>query len=149
MKPSDRLVKTFTYLGGAAKAAKLKALGGTSAQYIYKYDEDDYHYKLTADLTSTKAIVTQSVIYEANCDPEIITFELDYDAEADVYPLGIGCPVPSYIYTYNMFNCANERELKMYFSKDETDLGAGSGYVIGTALHNGEAIDLVYPCTKS
>lgn len=143
-----RTVDTLRYIGSAAHTSRISALGGIKAQYIFKIDDVDFHLKIVADLTSKAAIVTQTVIFGSD-PPEITKFDLDYEKDAQVYPTWVGCPVDCHIYTFNDFQCKNEREFKMYFSKNQVDLGGGPAYVMGPAAPNLDAIDLLYPCTRT
>ncbi len=148
MRPETSFVRTISYVGAAAREARLKAFGGVTAQYVYKYDEDGLHLKIVGDLTPKKAIVTQTVVWGSD-PPDVVTIELDYEKEAKVYPLNIGCPVDCYIYIFKDFSCPGERELRFYFSKGKIDLGAGPAFVIGVADQNLEAFQAIFPCTKS
>lgn len=150
MKPSNRLMATLGYASAQWRSAEMTRSGGATAQYVFKYDEPDFKYKVVADLTPKKAIVTTSVVYGSD-PPEVSTMTLAYSKDANVYPLTIGCPLDSHIYAFNEFSCTGEKELLMFFSKKSLDLwGDGTvGHVIGTALPNLDAIDFLYPCTKS
>ncbi|CAN7726861.1 hypothetical protein LJR220_001774 [Bradyrhizobium sp. LjRoot220] len=148
MKHDTTFAQMISYVATAAKETKLKALGGVTAQYIYKIDDGDFHLKIAADLTPKKAIVTQTVVYGTD-PPEVVTIELDYEKDAKVFPMNIGCPVDCYIYTFKEFNCPGERELKFFFSKTQVDYGEGPGYVIGVTEPNLEALQFIYPCTKT
>ncbi|HEV7284090.1 MAG TPA: hypothetical protein VGN75_04465, partial [Kaistia sp.] len=86
---TTRLVRQMA----AQQKARVQATG--YGQYVFKYDDTDYHFKIVADLGKTKATVTQSEIY-GNESPILTTTELAYEKEVDIYPDGIGCPVPSY-----------------------------------------------------
>jgi hypothetical protein len=128
---------------------QLRAAAGYQGQYVFKYDEDDFHYKLAADLTSKKAVVTQSVVYGSD-PPEITVLELAVDKDGIVYPFGLGCPSDVFVYSFNDYTCKNARNLKMYFSKKAEDLdGSGAAFFMGVADHNLESYQLFYPCTRT
>lgn len=122
-------------------------------QYIYKFDDMDYSYKLAADLHGPTAVLTQSSVYSGK-EPEIWIVNLVENGDASIYPLGIGCPVDCFIYSFDDYQCQNARNVKFYFSKTEIDLygdevtGFVMGY-IGPDLNCAQNYQRFYPCTRT
>jgi hypothetical protein len=148
MRPSEAVMRSLAAAGAAYRSAE-SAKAGAKGQYIFKYDDADYRYKVVADVTSSKATVTVTEVI--GTDPPVSsTFEVKYEKEAKVYPDFVGCPYDCYIFTFDDFSCANAREFKMFFSKSAEDLyGDGTkAYFMGTAMPNLDVLGLLYPCEK-
>jgi hypothetical protein len=134
---------------GVSAGDVFKAKAGYIGRYIYKYDEAEFHYKAVADLTKSKAIVTQSVVFNQD-PPEVTVLELVAETDATVYPHYLGCPHDAYVYSFQDYTCKNARNLKMFFSKAAADLGDGQpAHFFGLADHNLESIEVFYPSQRS
>ncbi len=147
MHQQQLVSRAISHMAAQAKEAKHRAAGGITAQYVFKYDDGDFHLKIAADLTARTATVTQTIVFGSE-DPIVDVVDLEYEKEAKVYPLQIGCPVDCYIYSFKQFNCAGEKELKFYFSKQQVDYGEGPAYVMGPTMPNLDSLQAIYPCTK-